>query len=164
MAYFMNKVFLLIGGNLGDRMQSLHKAESLIDECVGQIEKKSSIYETAAWGNTAQPSFLNRVVAVSTVLPAEKVLSTILEIEQKLGRIRLEKMGPRMIDIDILYFNHSIFFSTNLTIPHPQLHNRRFVLVPLTEIAPEYVHPIFQKSNQQLLQVCDDLLEVKKLL
>ena len=158
----MNKVFLLTGGNLEDRMQNLQKAESLLEECVGQILKKSSVYETAAWGNTAQPSFLNQVIEISTLLPAEKVLSTILEIEQKLGRIRLEKMGPRMIDIDILYFNHSIFFSTNLIIPHPQLHNRRFVLVPLAEIAPEFVHPILQKNSQQLLQACDDLLEVKK--
>ena len=158
----MNKVFLLTGGNLEDRMQNLQKAESLLEECVGQILKKSSVYETAAWGNTAQPSFLNQVIEISTLLPAEKVLSTILEIEQKLGRIRLEKMGPRMIDIDILYFNHSIFFSTNLIIPHPQLHNRQFVLVPLAEIAPEFVHPILQKNSQQLLQACDDLLEVKK--
>ena len=158
----MNKVFLLTGGNLEDRMQNLQKAGSLIEECVGQILRKSSVYETAAWGNTAQPSFLNQVIEIATLLPAEKVLSTILEIEQKLGRIRLEKMGPRMIDIDILYFNHSIFFSTNLIIPHPQLHNRRFVLVPLAEIAPEFVHPILQKNSQQLLQACDDLLEVKK--
>ena len=158
----MNKVFLLTGGNLEDRMQNLQKAGSLIEECVGQILRKSSVYETAAWGNTAQPSFLNQVIEISTLLPAEKVLSTILEIEQKLGRIRREKMGPRMIDIDILYFNHSIFFSTNLIIPHPQLHNRRFVLVPLAEIAPEFVHPILQKNSQQLLQACDDLLEVKK--
>ena len=158
----MNKVFLLTGGNLEDRMQNLQKAGSLIEEYVGQILRKSSVYETAAWGNTAQPSFLNQVIEISTLLPAEKVLSTLLEIEQKLGRIRLEKMGPRMIDIDILYFNHSIFFSTNLIIPHPQLHNRRFVLVPLAEIAPEFVHPILEKNSQQLLQACDDLLEVKK--
>ena len=158
----MNKVFLLTGGNLEDRMQNLQKAGSLIEECVGQILRKSSVYETAAWGNTEQPSFLNQVIEIATLLPAEKVLSTILEIEQKLGRIRLEKMGPRMIDIDILYFNHSIFFSTNLIIPHPQLHNRRFVLVPLAEIAPEFVHPILHKNSQQLLQACDDLLEVKK--
>ena len=158
----MNKVFLLTGGNLEDRMQNLQKAGSLIEEYVGKILRKSSVYETAAWGNTAQPSFLNQVIEISTLLPAEKVLSTILEIEQKLGRIRREKMGPRMIDIDILYFNHSIFFSTNLIIPHPQLHNRRFVLVPLAEIAPEFVHPILHKNSQQLLQSCDDLLEVKK--
>ena len=158
----MNKVFLLTGGNLEDRMQNLQKAGSLIEEYVGQILRKSSVYETAPWGNTAQPSFLNQVIEIATLLPAEKVLSTILEIEQKLGRIRLEKMGPRMIDIDILYFNHSIFFSTNLIIPHPQLHNRRFVLVPLAEIAPEFVHPILQKNSKQLLQACDDLLEVKK--
>ena len=158
----MNKVFLLTGGNLEARMQNLQKAGSLIEECVGQILRKSFVYETAAWGNTAQPSFLNQVIEIATLLPAEKVLSTILEIEQKLGRIRLEKMGPRMIDIDILYFNHSIFFSTNLIIPHPQLHNRRFVLIPLAEIAPEFVHPILEKNSQQLLQACDDLLEVKK--
>jgi 2-amino-4-hydroxy-6-hydroxymethyldihydropteridine diphosphokinase len=156
----MNNVYLLIGGNMGDRPKNLSESTSWIEKEVGAIVKKSSIYETAAWGVTEQPSFLNQVLFVSTKLPPEDVLKTILSIEEKMGRKRVEKMGPRTIDIDILFYNNEIISLPNLSIPHPHIANRRFVLEPLAEIAPSFVHPVLQKNVAELLKVCPDTLEV----
>jgi 2-amino-4-hydroxy-6-hydroxymethyldihydropteridine diphosphokinase len=156
----MNNVYLLIGGNMGDRLKNLSESTGWIEKEVGAIVKKSSIYETAAWGVTDQPSFLNQVLFVSTKLSAEDVLKTILPIEEKMGRKRVEKMGPRTIDIDILFYNNEITSLPNLSIPHPHIANRRFVLEPLAEIAPAFVHPVLQKNVAELLNDCPDTLEV----
>jgi 2-amino-4-hydroxy-6-hydroxymethyldihydropteridine diphosphokinase len=156
----MNNVYLLIGGNMGDRLKNLSESTKCIEKEVGAILKKSSIYETAAWGVTDQPSFLNQVLFVSTKLSAEDVLKTILSIEEKMGRKRVEKMGPRTIDIDILFYNDEIISLPNLSVPHPHIANRRFVLAPLAEIAPVLFHPVLQKNITELLKVCPDTLKV----
>lgn len=158
----MNEVYLLTGGNIGNRLSNLQNACEQINKKAGTVLKKSVIYETAAWGLTAQNAFLNQVLLVSTPLPAAELLKILLGIEQQLGRERMEKMGPRTIDIDILFYNSEIISSPDLTVPHLQIANRRFVLTPLNEIAPDFVHPVLQKTIAELLQICPDQLEVKK--
>ena len=156
-----NYVYLLLGSNLGDRLQVMQTARELIQKEIGEIHAISSVYETAPWGVLDQPAFLNQVVKIQTELKAEEVLRIILEIEHDLGRVRYERWGARVIDIDILYFRNLILNSARLTIPHPRLHERRFTLAPLAEIAPDYVHPVLNKSSLQLLASCPDDSEVK---
>jgi len=156
-----NYVYLLLGSNLGDRLQVMQTAIELIQKEIGEIHAVSSVYETAPWGVLDQPAFLNQVVKIQTELKAEEVLRIILEIEHELGRVRYERWGARVIDIDILYFRNLILDSARLTIPHPRLHERRFTLIPLAEIAPDYVHPILNRSSLQLLASCPDDSEVK---
>lgn len=157
-----NKVYLLIGGNLGDREAYLQGACNQLNERCGTITKTSGIYETAAWGFTDQPSFLNQAIELSTSLSAPGLLCEILSIEKLLGREREVKFGPRLIDIDILFYNTDVFKEEHLTIPHPELQNRQFALEPLNELAPELVHPVLGKTIAQLLQDCGDRLSVKK--
>lgn len=158
----MNKAYLLTGGNIGDRLTYLLSAYQIIEKSVGEVLKKSSIYETEAWGLTNQNAFLNQVLLISTNLSAEELLEGVLNIEQQLGRKRFEKMGPRTIDIDIIFYNDDIIASPHLTIPHPRIAERRFVLTPISEIAPDFVHPVLKKTITQLLEICPDQLEVKK--
>ena len=158
----MNTVYLLTGGNMGDRDENLLQARKLIAKQCGDITAASSIYETAAWGKTDQPSFLNQALQIQTVLEPEQLLKQILQIEKKIGRVRNEKYGPRIIDIDILFYNNEIHKYPQLILPHPEIQNRRFVLVPLAEIAPALIHPIFKKTIAELLRICPDKLEVKK--
>ena len=158
----MPKVYLLLGSNLGDRQNLLAEARKQIGLQIGLIQKTSALYETAAWGVEDQEAFLNQVLEVETVLPPEALLTRNQEIEKGLGRIRKERWGARLLDIDILFYDDLILESDNLTIPHPQLHNRRFTLVPLAEIASGLVHPVFKKTVSALLEFCPDKLEVKK--
>jgi 2-amino-4-hydroxy-6-hydroxymethyldihydropteridine diphosphokinase len=158
----MNAVYLLIGGNTGDRPQYLQSAVEAIEKQCGKIKKKSSIYETAAWGNENQNSFLNLALEVSTELSPYELLDCILQIEENMGRIRKEKYGPRIIDIDILLFNDEIIDTRNLKIPHPELPNRRFALQCLSEIAPDKKHPVLHKTIAQILKECTDPLRVDK--
>ena len=158
----MNKAYLLTGSNLGDREQYLARARSLINEQCGTIVTASSLYETAAWGKTDQPSFLNQALEVETELDAAHLMKRVLEIEKLMGRERKEKYGPRVIDIDILLFNDEQYDLPFLKIPHPEMQNRRFALTPLAEIAGELRHPVLQKTIGQLLKECPDKLEVKK--
>ena len=157
----MPNVYLLLGGNLGDRILYLQQARESIDRRVGSITRTSNVYETAAWGKTDQPTFLNQVLEVHTTLSPEEVLQSINAIEHELGRIRQEHWGARVIDIDILFYDDLVQQTQRLTIPHPQLHLRRFTLMPLAEIAPDQVHPVLGKSITQLLESCPDELEVK---
>src|SRR5262245_4541515 len=159
----MNQTYLLIGGNLGNRHKNLEKATGLIGANIGEIERTSSLYETEAWGLQDQPAFLNQVLFLSTTLDPHQLLLVNLDIEHQMGRTRKEKFGPRLIDIDILFFNNEIINIPELTVPHPQLHLRRFTLEPLNEIAPGLVHPIFRKPISELLAQCPDPLVVKKL-
>jgi 2-amino-4-hydroxy-6-hydroxymethyldihydropteridine diphosphokinase len=158
----MNTAYLLTGGNLGDREANLAKARHLIDQQCGSIYTASSIYETAAWGKTDQPAFLNQALEVYTPLNARQLMRRILKTERLMGRTREEKYGPRIIDIDILLFNdekHNYHF---LKLPHPELPNRRFALMPLAEIAPGKVHPVLQQTIASLLLSCPDELPVRK--
>lgn len=158
----MNTVYLIIGGNLGDRIANLHEAILRIEAEVGLVSKKSAVFETAAWGFTEQPAFLNQVIEVSTPMTAPEVLQAVLGIELEMGRIRISKLGPRNIDIDILFYNNEVISSPNLQIPHPDLHNRRFVLVPLAELTPQLIHPVLNKTVIEMLNECPDILEVKQ--
>jgi len=154
--FSLQNVFLLLGSNLGDRMQILQSAEILIEERIGKIQSASSVYETAPWGVLDQPAFLNRILIVTTGLVPEEVLHVVLEIEHELGRVRYERWGARVIDIDMLYYQNVIMDSSRLTLPHPRLHERRFTLVPLNEIAPDFIHPVLLKTTSQLLAECSD--------
>lgn len=153
-------VFLLLGANLGDRQQTLSQARNLIYDQVGPVLQQSGLYETAPWGVENQPSYINQVLQVATTRAAEEVLSQTQAIEQQLGRVRLEKWGSRLIDIDLLYYDQLTLQTETLTIPHPYLHLRRFTLVPLAEIAPNFRHPVFGKTSQTLLHECPDTGEV----
>ncbi|NDK56649.1 2-amino-4-hydroxy-6-hydroxymethyldihydropteridine diphosphokinase [Pontibacter fetidus] len=158
----MPNLYLLLGGNLGNRTLYLQQARETIAAKVGTIVQASAIYETAAWGKTDQPSFLNQVLEVETILTPEQVLQTINQIEHDLGRERLEHWGARVIDIDILFYDDLVQQTQRLTIPHPQLHLRRFTLLPLHEIAPGLAHPVLKQNIAELLEVCPDRLEVLK--
>jgi 2-amino-4-hydroxy-6-hydroxymethyldihydropteridine diphosphokinase len=158
----MNRAYLLTGGNLGNRQQNLADACTQISRRVGMVEATSSLYETAAWGVTDQPSYLNQVVVVQTLLQPEALLQELLAIEQDLGRTRRHKYDARTIDIDILLYNHLAISLANLHIPHEHLHRRRFALQPLSEVAGNYVHPFLGKTILDLLEECTDVLDVKK--
>ena len=158
----MNTAFLLTGGNLGDREKSLSQACQLIAEQCGHIVALSSLYETAAWGNVDQPSFLNQAIELETKLNARQLIRRLLKIEKIMGRERKEKYSARIIDIDILLFNHEIHDYHFLKLPHPEMQNRRFALEPLAELAPDYIHPALGKSIATLLALCPDSLPVKK--
>jgi 2-amino-4-hydroxy-6-hydroxymethyldihydropteridine diphosphokinase len=158
----MNEAYLLTGGNIGVRLDYLARAKEAIKKKCGDILQVSSIYETAAWGMENQEAFLNQVLEIETNLNPDELLQSILQIEEGLGRKRELKYGPRTIDIDILFFNDQVIDQEGLKIPHPQLQNRRFVLVPLNEIASNKIHPIFKKTISQLLAECPDPLTVNK--
>jgi len=130
----------------------------LLEKRVGSVQGESGIYETEAWGKMDQPSFLNAVILLDTQLAPEPLLFEILKIEEDLGRVRFEKWGERIIDIDILYYNSEVIELHNLVVPHPQLENRRFTLEPLVEVSPEFVHPVLQLTNRKLLEKCKDPL------
>jgi len=159
----MMNVFLLLGSNLGDRNAYLQQAIIAIENEVAPVIKKSSVYETQSWGKTNQPDYLNQVILLQTDLPAQTILQKILNIEWTIGRVREEKWGPRIIDIDILFYGDEIIDEPQLKLPHPELHNRRFTLEPLAEIAPDMVHPVLHNTILQLKNNLTDRLIVKKL-
>ena len=155
------KVFISLGSNLGDRLQFLRNALDQIGLRLGKVIKESKVYEAAAWGHTKQPDFYNQVIELETELSPTQLLQGCLDIEKSLGRERSILWGERTIDLDILLFDGRSVQSENLNIPHPYLHLRNFVLVPLCEIAPELIHPTLELTIQQLLDRCADKLEIK---
>ena len=155
-------IYLLLGTNLGDRADNLRRATQRIQEAVGLLVEASSCYETAAWGVTEQPAFYNQVVRIETALGHEALLRTLQQIEQQLGKVKVGHWRERLIDLDILYYGNRLVRTPWLTLPHPQLHHRRFTLVPLSELAPQFVHPVLGKTQQELLAACPDPLAVKK--
>lgn len=153
-----NNVFLLLGSNIEPRLHNLRQAihKLTLNEC--DVKLTSSVYESEAWGFTTDQKFLNQLVIVKTALGPIELLKCILKIENELGRTRGKKGAytSRNIDIDILYFNDQVINKTELVIPHPRLYKRRFALVPLVEVAPDYEHPVLKKTNKQLLEEVDD--------
>ena len=157
----MARIFLLTGSNLGNRLEFLQTAKTELRKRVGNLIQESSIYETAAWGKTDQADFLNQVLELETELKPEEILEINQEIEKAAGRNRKEKWGARELDIDILFYEDLVLNQPDLIIPHPQLQNRRFTLMPLAEIAPDFMHPVFRKTVAELLKSCPDKLEAK---
>jgi 2-amino-4-hydroxy-6-hydroxymethyldihydropteridine diphosphokinase len=159
----MNVSYLCLGGNIGNRENALEQALDLINKKAGRVTARSAIYETEAWGVTGQQPYLNACVCIATGLDAQKLLQILLFIEKELGRQRSSAASyePRTIDIDILFFNDMVTESDQLIIPHPRLHLRKFVLVPLSEIAPNYLHPVLNKTIFNLLNECPDRSQVK---
>jgi 2-amino-4-hydroxy-6-hydroxymethyldihydropteridine diphosphokinase len=153
-------IFLLLGSNSGDRLNQLSLAKNLIQHGAGKIVATSKIYETAPWGKRDQPHFLNQAVQLEASYSPEELLEKVQLIEKRLGRTRAEKWGERSIDIDIIYYANEIINRSTLIIPHPHISERKFVLVPLTEIKPGFVHPRIHKTNAQLLTECTDKLDV----
>ena len=160
----MNKVYLGLGTNLGDRKRNLLAATEQIKAKIGNVVKSSSVYETAPWGFEADTDFLNMVVEVETKLAPSDVLKMILAIESHLGRERTQdRYSSRIIDIDILFYDDLILEEKSLKIPHRLIHERRFVLAPLNEISPELIHPVLNKSISVLLEQCRDRTKVLRL-
>jgi len=158
----IQRAYLLMGGNLGRPEQQLLRARQLIHARCGAVLLSSSMYSTAAWGPIEQPPFLNQSLILSTHLSPTLLMTTLLAIEEEMGRVRTEKMGPRTIDIDILLLDQQILDLPELKVPHPLLPQRKFALMPLEEIAPFLVHPVLKKNIRQLLNECNDPGDVQK--
>jgi len=146
---------------MGFREINLELARVMISNSIGELTGSSSIYETAAWGVKNQEAFLNQALSCTTLLSPNDVLSEIHKIENKMGRVRTQKWGPRILDIDIIFYAEEIIENHNLKIPHPQLTNRNFVLIPLLDICPDKVHPIHNQTIRQLSDNCEDTGEVR---
>lgn len=158
----MNIAYLLLGSNKGDSRQLFFQALNDLEKEVGRIIGLSAVYETEPWGNKDQAPFLNQALCIETILKPENLLSVILAIEKKNGRTRVERWAPRTLDIDILYYNKEIIVKKDLKIPHAEMHHRNFVLIPLAEIAGDFIHPVFNISSAEMLKRCKDNLGVKK--
>ncbi len=156
----MNRVYLLLGSNEGDRLGWMQQSIDQINEACGKVVARSQVYETAAWGLEEQPDFLNMAIAVDTDLAPIAILKAVNAIEHNLGRQRTLKWGQRTLDIDILFYGDHIISLPELTVPHPHMQLRRFALVPLAEIAPKLVHPVLNKTVEELLADCPDPLPV----
>lgn len=160
----MNSVLIILGGNQGNVIKSIDMAVLRINELIGKVVNKSSLYQTEAWGKTNQNDFINQVIQVETSLAALDVLNKTLEIENILGRKRSAiRWQERNIDIDILFYNNEIINDDKLVIPHPYLQERKFVLIPLNELANDYIHPILKLKISELLDRCTDNLKVTKI-
>lgn len=157
----MNVVYLILGGNIGNKLENLTKTRNFINETAGQVTAKSDIFITAAWGRTDQPDFYNQALKITTDLSPAALLQQLLQIEQLLGRTRSdEKWNARTMDIDILFYNSAIISETHLNIPHPYIQERKFVLAPLAQIAGDFIHPVSLKSVDSLLEACADNSEI----
>lgn len=149
-------VYLGLGTNLGDKAQNLKTAIELIENEIGGCIKQSAVYYSTAWGIKEQPDFLNQVILIQTKFPPLRLIQKILDIENQMGRTRRIKWGERLIDIDILIMDAIVLHTSNLTIPHPYISERIFVIKPLAEIAPDFQHPIYRKNFETLLSTCSD--------
>ncbi len=159
---YMNIVYLQLGSNIGDREQQLKNAIAKIKERLGNIINSSKVYESSPWRVDGQPNYLNQVIEIKTEMTANIVLAIALDIEDYLGRKRIEKWGERLIDIDIIFYNNEIIETAELCIPHKHMHERRFVLTPLNEIASNYLHPKYNKTVADLLLECNDIESVEE--
>jgi 2-amino-4-hydroxy-6-hydroxymethyldihydropteridine diphosphokinase len=144
-----HQIYLSLGSNLGDRLSNLQKAISLFPPQVSTIQQ-SSVYETEPWGYTDQPAFLNQIIQAETDLEPSDLLTFLKSIESSIGRLETFRFGPRLIDLDILFYDDLVIETPQLTIPHPHIPERAFILVPLAEIAPDLRHPVQNKTILQL--------------
>ena len=159
----MNSVFLSLGSNRGNRQEYLQTAITLLEKKAGKLLKSSHIYETQPWQMTDDINFLNQVIWLETTLDANQIMELIIETETSMGRIRAKSgYEPRTIDIDILFFNDAVITSPSLRVPHPLIAQRRFILEPLCELAPDYIHPVLKKTIKQLLSDCPDKHSIRK--
>ncbi len=158
-----NKVVLSLGGNIGDVKETFITVMSLLAKEVGEILLISPLYRTKAWGMEDQPDFLNQVLVLNSDLEPQELLKGCMEIEIKLGRVRKQKWFERTLDIDILFFNEEIIETSNLTIPHMFIHERNFVLFPIVDIIPDFIHPLLGKSMNELKKECKDELPAIRL-
>lgn len=154
------KAYLLLGTNEGERQTNLAKAIELINKWAGKVIAQSSVYETAPWGKTDQASFLNMAISIETDLPPLVLLEHLKDIEKQVGRVSTEKWGPRVIDIDILFYGDEVVQVPELQVPHPYLPVRRFALLPMAQIAGGLVHPVLRRTVSELLEECPDGSEV----
>lgn len=161
----MNKVVLLLGSNLGDGRLLFRQVIDLLNERLGALVAQSALYQSLPWGFEHENDFLNQVLVLETTCSKEGVLQSCLQIETDLGRRRKEQKGysARIIDIDVLFVNEEVLESEHLTLPHPRLHLRKFTLLPLVELMPDFIHPVLGKSMQELLTACEDNSEVRKI-
>ena len=160
----MNKAVLLLGSNMGNAQLLFQQVISLIDERLGKLELQSALYQSPPWGFEHENDFINQVLIMNTEKDAEEVLQSCLQIEVDLGRKRTAQgYGARTIDIDVLFVNDEVMKTESLVLPHPRLHLRKFTLLPLVELIPDFVHPTLQKSMQELLVACEDNSEVRKI-
>jgi 2-amino-4-hydroxy-6-hydroxymethyldihydropteridine diphosphokinase len=157
------KIVLLLGSNIGDSKENLERAVLELTVDLGEPLAESAIYQTEPWGMKEQNIYLNQVVVFETLLRPERVLESIHDIEKRMGRTKIEKWGPRIMDIDILFFGDMIYESPNLKIPHPFIAERRFALVPLCELLPKMEHPLLRIKLEKLLEICPDSSKVEKL-
>ena len=156
--------FILLGSNLGDREAILESAVDMIEERCGSVVLMSSLYESEPWGFETENLFLNQAIGVETSLSPHDLLNELLQIEAELGRVRQENhqgYESRPIDLDVIYYDDMVIADEELIVPHPSMHKRRFVLMPLCEIAPDFIHPLFRESNRELLARCEDRLRVR---
>jgi 2-amino-4-hydroxy-6-hydroxymethyldihydropteridine diphosphokinase len=147
----MSSAYIGIGSNLGDKEENCAKALSLLEQKGIKIVRPSSVIETEPWGVREQQKFLNMAVEVTTDLLPDQLLRKLKEVEAELGRAETTRWGPRVIDLDILFYDDMVYSSPELEIPHPHMHEREFVLMPLCEIAPDKIHPVLKKSVQEML-------------
>jgi 2-amino-4-hydroxy-6-hydroxymethyldihydropteridine diphosphokinase len=157
----MEKLVLIIGGNLGDRLLLINKTVDLLNHIFGPLDCASSIYESSPWGGKSLGNYLNQVLIYHTDLSPKRVLKKIQNIEDLLGRQREMKWGNRTMDIDILYYGEKTISSDLLRIPHPYIEVRKFVLMPLKEVLPDFIHPVLKMTNVQLFENCPDTSEIR---
>ena len=162
----MEKCYVLFGSNMGDKEAIFDQACLYINNRCGHVLKVSAAYESEPWGFEAKEWFLNRVIVVETELSPMDMLQQLLDIEKELGRVRhpeIQGYTSRTADLDILYYGTRVIQTDTLTVPHPRLHLRRFALVPLCEVAPDFEHPIFKKTQEELLEQCPDECIVREM-
>jgi 2-amino-4-hydroxy-6-hydroxymethyldihydropteridine diphosphokinase len=156
----MNTVYLQLGSNLGERKRLISDATKEISEYIGKVSVRSQIYESTPWRVDGQDNYLNQIIEVKTLFSAQETLVSALKIENDLGRVRVEKWGERLIDIDIIFFNDDIIETPDLCIPHKHMHERNFVLAPLNEIIPYFIHPKYNKTVSELFNASKDTEKV----